>query len=81
MTSLADRWSQSLMDNYGPPALALVKGAGAVLTDDAGKEYVDLLGGIAVNALGHAHPAVVDAVSQQIAVALHHIADGDADAE
>jgi acetylornithine aminotransferase len=71
MTSLVDRWSQSMMDNYGTPPLALVKGAGAVLTDEAGREYVDLLGGIAVNALGHAHPAVVAAVSQQIGTLGH----------
>jgi acetylornithine/N-succinyldiaminopimelate aminotransferase len=71
MTSLVDRWSQSMMDNYGTPPLALVKGEGAVLTDEAGREYLDLLGGIAVNALGHAHPAVVAAVSQQIATLGH----------
>jgi acetylornithine/N-succinyldiaminopimelate aminotransferase len=71
MTSLVDRWSQSMMDNYGTPPLALVKGDGAVLTDEAGREYLDLLGGIAVNALGHAHPAVVAAVSQQIATLGH----------
>ena len=59
------------MDNYGTPPLGLVKGEGAVLTDEDGKPYVDLLGGIAVNALGHAHPAVVAAVSQQIATLGH----------
>jgi acetylornithine/N-succinyldiaminopimelate aminotransferase len=69
--TLVDRWSASLMDNYGTPPLALVKGAGAVVTDESGKQYVDLLGGIAVNALGHAHPAVVAAVSQQIATLGH----------
>jgi len=66
MTSLADRWSQSMMNNYGTPQLAFVRGSGAVLEDENGKEYVDFLGGIAVNALGHAHPAVVAAVTQQI---------------
>jgi acetylornithine/N-succinyldiaminopimelate aminotransferase len=69
--TLIERWSASLMDNYGTPPLALVKGEGVVLTDEAGKRYVDLLGGIAVNALGHAHPAVVAAVSQQIATLGH----------
>jgi acetylornithine aminotransferase len=69
--TLVDRWSASLMDNYGTPSLGLVKGEGAVLTDESGREYVDLLGGIAVNALGHAHPAVVAAVSQQIATLGH----------
>jgi acetylornithine aminotransferase len=71
MSSLVERWQASMMDNYGTPSLALVRGAGAVVTDEHGKEYVDLLGGIAVNALGHAHPAVVAAVSQQIATLGH----------
>src|SRR5919202_4427359 len=69
--TLVERWSQSMMDNYGTPSLALVSGAGAVVTDEHGKQYLDLLGGIAVNALGHAHPAVVAAVSQQIATLGH----------
>jgi acetylornithine/N-succinyldiaminopimelate aminotransferase len=69
--SLVDRWQQSMMDNYGTPPLALVKGEGAVLTGEDGRTYLDLLGGIAVNALGHAHPAVVQAVSQQIATLGH----------
>jgi acetylornithine/N-succinyldiaminopimelate aminotransferase len=64
--TLADRWQQSMMNNYGTPAIGLVKGDGAVLTGEDGKEYVDFLGGIAVNALGHAHPAVVAAVTHQI---------------
>jgi acetylornithine aminotransferase len=69
--SLVDRWQQSMMDNYGTPPLALVRGEGAVVWDEAGRSYVDLLGGIAVNALGHAHPAVVAAVSRQIATLGH----------
>ena len=69
--TLIERWTQSMMDNYGSPPLALVRGEGAVVTDEAGREYVDMLGGIAVNALGHAHPAVVAAVSQQIATLGH----------
>jgi len=60
-----------MMDNYGTPPLGLVRGSGAVVVDETGKEYVDLLGGIAVNALGHAHPAIVAAVSQQIATLGH----------
>ena len=71
MTSLVQRWQQSMMDNYGTPPLALVKGEGVVLTGEDGRRYVDLLGGIAVNALGHAHPAVVEAVTQQIATLGH----------
>jgi acetylornithine/N-succinyldiaminopimelate aminotransferase len=71
MTSLSDRWSQSMMNNYGTPSLGLISGSGAVVVGEDGKEYVDLLGGIAVNALGHAHPAVVAAVSQQVATLGH----------
>jgi acetylornithine aminotransferase len=71
MTSFADRWSQSMMNNYGTPSLGLISGSGAVVVAEDGKEYVDLLGGIAVNALGHAHPAIVAAVSQQVATLGH----------
>ena len=71
MSGLVGRWQEAMMDNYGTPPLGLVRGAGAVLTDEDGRDYVDLLGGIAVNALGHAHPAVVQAVSQQIATLGH----------
>jgi acetylornithine aminotransferase len=54
------------MANYGTPSVVLASGSGATVVDVDGKQYVDLLGGIAVNLLGHAHPAVVEAVSQQI---------------
>lgn len=64
--SLRDRWQAVMMDNYGTPALALVSGDGAVVTDAAGTSYVDLLGGIAVNVLGHRHPAVIEAVTRQL---------------
>lgn len=60
-------WGESIMDNYGTPQRALVSGRGATVTDDEGNEYLDLLGGIAVNALGHAHPAVVESVQRQVA--------------
>jgi len=59
-------WQSALMDNYGTPGLTLVRGEGAQVWDADGKAYVDLVGGIAVNALGHAHPAVVSAVTEQI---------------
>jgi acetylornithine/N-succinyldiaminopimelate aminotransferase len=65
-SALADRWGRSMLNTYGTPPLALVRGEGAVVVDEHGKPYLDLLAGIAVNALGHAHPAVVDAVSRQI---------------
>ncbi|OZE78540.1 acetylornithine transaminase [Rhodococcoides fascians] len=68
---LQSRWSNSLMDNYGVPRVALVRGEGAVVTDADGKQYLDLLAGIAVNILGHAHPAVVDAVTTQLSTLGH----------
>ncbi|MFI8878188.1 acetylornithine transaminase [Streptomyces sp. NPDC055243] len=71
---LTRRWQDALMDNYGTPRLPLVRGAGSKLLDADGKEYVDFVGGIAVNALGHAHPAIVEAVSTQIA-SLGHVSN------
>jgi acetylornithine aminotransferase len=64
--SLQDRWQAVMMNNYGTPPLALVSGDGAVVTDTDGREYLDLLGGIAVNLLGHRHPAVIEAVTAQL---------------
>ncbi|MBB4683005.1 acetylornithine transaminase [Amycolatopsis jiangsuensis] len=64
-------WQSAVMDNYGTPGLTLVRGEGARVWDAAGDEYVDLVGGIAVNALGHAHPDVVRAVTEQIATLGH----------
>jgi acetylornithine/N-succinyldiaminopimelate aminotransferase len=60
------RWEGALMDNYGTPALTLVRGEGAHVWDADGTRYTDFLAGIATNALGHAHPAVVEAVSTQV---------------
>jgi acetylornithine aminotransferase len=62
-----ERWRHALMDNYGTPALALVRGSGAEVWDADGRRYLDLVSGVAVNALGHAHPAVVEAVTAQVA--------------
>lgn len=71
---LTARWQSALMNNYGTPLLPLVRGAGSRVWDADGKEYLDFVGGIAVNALGHAHPAVVEAVSRQIG-SLGHISN------
>ncbi|MBN9111126.1 MAG: acetylornithine transaminase [Pseudonocardia sp.] len=67
----ADRWQAAMMNNYGTPPLALVRGDGAEVWDADGRRYLDLLGGIAVNALGHAHPAVVEAVTRQVSTLGH----------
>ena len=66
MTTMLDRWKAVMMDNYGTPPLALASGEGAVVTDVDGKTYLDLLGGIAVNILGHRHPAITAAVTAQL---------------
>ncbi|GAP52008.1 acetylornithine transaminase [Streptomyces azureus] len=71
---LTARWQGALMNNYGTPRLPLVRGEGTKLWDADGKQYLDFVGGIAVNALGHAHPAVVEAVSRQIA-SLGHVSN------
>ncbi|GAB3562826.1 acetylornithine transaminase [Arthrobacter alkaliphilus] len=65
------RYSSSLMGVFGTPQRVLVRGAGALVWDADGKEYLDLLGGIAVNALGHAHPFVTSVISSQLATLGH----------
>lgn len=67
MTEWLDEYHGSLLPVYGDPQKKLAKGKGAVVEDSDGKRYVDFLGGIAVNSLGHAHPAIVEAVSKQTA--------------
>jgi acetylornithine/N-succinyldiaminopimelate aminotransferase len=62
---LARRWSAVMMSNYKTPPIALASGSGATVTDVDGREYTDLLGGIATTILGHAHPKVVEAITTQ----------------
>jgi acetylornithine/N-succinyldiaminopimelate aminotransferase len=69
--TIQQRWSAVMMNNYGVPPVALASGNGAVVTDVDGKSYLDLLGGIAVNVLGHGHPAVLDAVTRQMSTLGH----------
>jgi acetylornithine/N-succinyldiaminopimelate aminotransferase len=66
-----NRWNNSLQNNYGKPAITLVKGKGIVVTDADGKSYLDFLGGIATSILGHAHPAIVKAVTKQVSTLSH----------
>jgi acetylornithine aminotransferase len=66
-----ERYAGALMNTFGPPKLVLTRGAGAHVWDADGREYVDLLGGIAVNALGHAHPRLVAAVADQLSTLGH----------
>ena len=67
----ADLWSQNLMSNYAVPSITLIKGKGSIVFDADGKKYIDMLGGIATNILGHSHPAVVSAVTRQIKTLSH----------
>src|SRR5450631_1753085 len=66
-----DRYAQSLMGVYGRPKAVLTRGQGCYVWDADGNRYLDLLAGIAVNALGHGHPAVVDALCRQAASLIH----------
>jgi acetylornithine aminotransferase len=59
------------MSNYAVPSITLVKGKGSIVVDADGKKYIDMLGGIATNILGHSHPAVVSAVNRQIKTLSH----------
>ncbi|WP_028933400.1 acetylornithine transaminase [Pseudonocardia spinosispora] len=71
MSDLTARWQSVMMNNYGTPPLALVRGDGAQVWDSDGRRYLDLLAGIAVNSLGHAHPAIVEAVTTQVSTLGH----------
>jgi acetylornithine aminotransferase len=67
----ATLWIQNLMSNYATPSITLVKGKGSIVIDADGNNYIDMLGGIATNILGHSHPCVVAAVSRQIKTLSH----------
>jgi acetylornithine/N-succinyldiaminopimelate aminotransferase len=69
-----ERYTSALMNTFGPPKLVLTRGEGAHVWDENGTEYLDLLGGIAVNSLGHNHPALVEAVTEQLRT-LGHISN------
>jgi acetylornithine aminotransferase len=64
--STQERWHGAMQNNYGVPPLTLVKGKGVEVWDESGKRYLDFLGGIATNILGHSHPSIVKAVTYQI---------------
>ncbi len=71
MSTLSERHVAAVMNTFGPPRRVLVRGEGCHVWDEDGRRYLDLLAGIAANALGHAHPAVVEAVSAQVATVAH----------
>ena len=67
----AQRYGRAVMNTFGAPQRVLVRGRGARVWDADGAQYTDLLAGIAVNCLGHAHPAVVEAVTAQLSTLGH----------
>jgi acetylornithine aminotransferase len=69
--TLQKRFAAALMPNYGLPPVAISRGAGCRVWDPDGREYLDLIAGIAVSSLGHAHPALVEAVTRQVAQVAH----------
>ncbi len=69
--SWQEAYGAALMNTFGTPAREFVRGEGVWLVDDEGKRYLDLLGGIATNSLGHAHPRFVQAISEQVATVSH----------
>jgi len=69
--ALQKRFAAAFMPNYGVPPLAISRGQGCRVQDADGREYLDLIAGIAVSSLGHAHPAIVEAVSRQVAEVAH----------
>jgi acetylornithine/N-succinyldiaminopimelate aminotransferase len=68
---LQDRYGAAMMLTYGMPPVALARGRGCTLWDVDGNSYLDLIAGIAVSALGHAHPALVAAVTEQVGTLAH----------
>src|SRR5580704_14848039 len=68
---LQDRYGAVMMLTYGMPPVALASGSGCVVYDVDGNRYLDLIAGIAVSSLGHAHPALIDAVTKQVATLAH----------
>ena len=70
----SDQFNKSVMNTYGRFPIAISKGEGCRLWDTDGKEYLDFVAGIATCTLGHAHPALIKSVTEQIQK-LHHPID------
>ena len=68
---LQDRYGAAMMPTYGVPPVALARGEGSTVWDVDGNSYLDLIAGIAVSALGHAHPALMEAVTRQVGLLAH----------
>ena len=67
----ANKWESVFQKSYGTPSINIVSGNGCYLTADDKKRYLDFIGGIATNVLGHAHPVITKAVRKQIGVLAH----------
>ena len=65
MKSVEQRWESVFQRSYGSPKLNIIKGKGAYLVDENGKRYLDFIGGIATNVLGHSHPVFIKAIKEQ----------------
>lgn len=71
---LTDRYSQVMMNAFGGPQRVFVRGEGVFVWDADGNRYQDMLSGLAVTALGHAHPAVLQAITSQL-MTLGHVSN------
>ena len=71
MTTMLERYGDAMMNAFGTPQRVLVRGEGPYVWDAEGMRYLDLLGGIAVNALGHCHPRLVAAIADQAGTLMH----------
>jgi len=71
MTDLQSRWTSTMLANYGAPKIQIEHGSGCEVVDVEGRVYLDFVAGIAVSSLGHAHPAIVKAVTNQVARVAH----------
>ncbi len=69
-----NKFNRYLLSNYSSPNIQIVQGEGLYLKDSNGNIYLDFLSGIAVNALGHSHPSIIEAVSKQIKI-LDHVSN------
>ena len=68
MTDWVAEEHRYLFQNYGRQPVVIERGAGTRVWDSEGREYLDFVGGLAVNALGHAHPVVAEAVTRQAGI-------------
>ncbi|MEY4682901.1 MAG: hypothetical protein RL534_320 [Actinomycetota bacterium] len=71
MKSVEAKWEAVFQKSYGTPKLNVISGKGCYLLADNKKRYLDFIGGIATSVLGHAHPAIIKAVRNQIATVAH----------